>query len=292
MYNFRKSFPILILSASVLCCSCRARSFRSEISAPPNEFLEWAESEASPFEFSEFSEAPPAKTAPEIWDVSDVDISEIDPNRKLIAFTFDDSPSRTLENIFAVFAAFNEENPDCKATATVFFNSSLFDASTPHLLLTASALGFELGNHTHSHADLTTLSAAELRSEIDRTDELLAEADGKPRHLLRPPFGKANEQVKAAAETPIIDWTIDTLDWTGVSEDEIYNTVFDNRFSGAIVLMHDGYEHTVDALKRLLPDLQADGYQVVGVSQLAKAHGCTLKKGRIYIRARKQLTNP
>ncbi|MBQ8406240.1 MAG: hypothetical protein IJX09_06275 [Clostridia bacterium] len=52
--------------------------------------------------------------------------------------------------------------------------------------------------------------------------------------------------------------------------------------------MHDGYKHTVDALKRLLPDLKADGYQVVSVSQLAKAHGCTLRRGSTYIRARKQ----
>ena len=41
---------------------------------------------------------------PEIWDTSDVDVSQIDPSRKLIAFTFDDAPTRKLENLFAVFA--------------------------------------------------------------------------------------------------------------------------------------------------------------------------------------------
>ena len=82
------------------------------------------------------------------WDVQDMDISEVDPSRKLIAFTFDDAPSRTLENIFAVFTSFNEEHPDCRASATIFFNGRLFDAQTPHLLYTASLLGFELGNHT------------------------------------------------------------------------------------------------------------------------------------------------
>ena len=47
--------------------------------------------------------------------------------------------------------------------------------------------------------------------------------------------------------------------------------------------MHDGYAHTVDALKRLLPDLYNEGYQVVSVSQMAKMHGCTLKNGKVYI---------
>lgn len=223
-----------------------------------------------------------------IWDVSDVDISEIDPNRKLISFTFDDSPSRTLENIYAVFASFNEANPDCKASATIFFNGKLFDSQTPHLLYTAGLLGFELGNHTHSHHDLTTLSIQELNEEIDKTDELLQRADGKKRHLLRAPFGKLNDIVKACAKTPLIDWTIDTLDWTGASEDAIYNSVFSQRFSGAIVLMHDGYGNTVSALKRLLPDLKADGYQVVSTSKMIKAHGCNFQTGKVYIRARKQ----
>lgn len=227
---------------------------------------------------------------PDIWDVSDVDISYVDKTRKLIAFTFDDAPSKTMENIFATFAAFNESNPDCKATATIFFNGGLVDENSMHHLYTAHILGMELGNHTHSHLDLTTLSKAELKSEIDNTDELLSRVDGKPRHLFRAPYGRIDEEVKALVETPIIDWTIDTLDWTDTSENEIYERVWNNRFSGGIVLMHDGYPHTVSALKRLLPDLKADGYQVVSVSALAKAHGCALKRGGVYIRARKQFS--
>ncbi len=233
-------------------------------------------------------ETEPEKTLSDVWDVSDVDVSSIDPTRKLIAFTFDDAPSRTMENIFAVYANFNDNNPDCIASATVFFNGNLFDAQTKHHLHVACALGFELGNHTHTHADLTTLTAEQITDEIRRTDEILEEADGKTYHLLRTPFGKTNETVKQCAFTPLIDWTIDTLDWTGVSADEIYESVFSKRFSGAIVLMHDGYENTVDALKRLLPALKEDGYQVVSVSQLSKLHNCPLKRGNVYIRARKR----
>ncbi len=223
------------------------------------------------------------------WNTESVDISQIASNRKLISFTFDDAPSRTLENILATFAAYNEQNPDCMATATVFYNGGLFDNHTPALLATSLAMGFELGNHTQSHLDLTTLDKLRLLTEIDKTDEALEKIDGKPRHLLRAPFGKTDDLVKEVAPAPLIDWTIDTLDWTGVSADTICRSVFDNLFSGAIVLMHDGYPHTVDALKILLPRLKEEGYQVVTVSQMAKAHGCTLQKGKVYIRARKQV---
>ena len=231
---------------------------------------------------------PLEKTDNEFWDLSDVDVSKIDTTRKLISFTFDDAPSKTLENIFAVFADFNERYPDCPASATVFFNGGRFHEHTPHLLHTALTLGFELGNHTHHHLDLTSLDEQTLRHEIDATDELLCQADGKPRHLLRAPYGKTNELVKSVADVPLLSWNIDTLDWTGADAQRIYESVTERLSDGAIVLMHDGYPQTVDALKRLLPDLYGQGYQVVSLSQLAKAHDCAMRKGGEYIRLRKQ----
>jgi peptidoglycan/xylan/chitin deacetylase (PgdA/CDA1 family) len=116
----------------------------------------------------------------------------------------------------------------------------------------------------------------------------LRQIDGKTRHLFRAPFGRIDERVKQIVQTPIIDWTIDTLDWTGVSAQEIYDVVWTNKYAGAIVLMHDGYENTVDALKLLLPDLYTAGYQVVSVSAMSKAHACPLRRGGVYIRARKR----
>ncbi len=223
-----------------------------------------------------------------IWDVSDVDISYIDPTKKLISFTFDDAPAKTMENILAVFACFNEQNPDCIATATFFCNGIRMQKEAYPLLHTAYIMGMELGNHTQTHLDLTTLSAENLLYEMEQTDALLSHIDGKPFHLLRPPYGRVNEQVKALSKVPIIHWSIDTLDWTGDREEEIYARVWEGRFSGAIALFHDGYPHTVSALKRLLPNLKADGYQVVSVSAMAKTHDCPLKKGGVYIRARRQ----
>ena len=188
----------------------------------------------------------------------------------------------------AIYAEFNENNPDCIASATVFVNGCLFDTQSPTLLATALALGFELGNHTYTHANLTTLSPAETTAEIDRVDALLFPIDGKKLHLLRPPFGAIHTQQKERIHTPIINWSIDTRDWTGISTEQIYQSVMQNKFPGAIVLLHDGHENTVQALKRLLPDLKSDGYQVVSVSQMSKVHNCKLYNGKEYIRARKQ----
>ena len=222
------------------------------------------------------------------WDVSDIGVSYVDTTRKLLSITFDDAPSKTLENILAVFAQYNESNPDCKATATLFCNGHLFNNHSSQLLHAACALGFELGNHTYSHLDLTQLTADEIIWELAETDKILSRIDGKPRHIFRAPFGRTNNAVREQIKTPVMNWTIDTLDWTGVSEEDIYSSVWEQKFSGGIVLMHDGYTNTVDALKRLLPDLKEAGYQVVSVSALAKAHDCPLRNGGEYIRARKR----
>lgn len=274
----------------IFCCSALLIfSFSACHSSAQNNGINNPLSENTPSDNQELQDRLPTTPSEDtgVWDTSDIDISQIDKTRKLVAFTFDDAPSRTLENVFAVFTEFNEKNPECPATATVFFNGIKFDEQTPHLLATALTLRFELGNHTHSHFDLTTLSKAELQKEIDETDRFLSLADGKPSHLLRAPFGRLNEFVKPHANAPWINWTIDTLDWTGRTEDEIYTEVMANVFDGAIVLMHDGYTPTVSALKRLLPDLKAKGFQVVNVSQMIKAQGRTFYNGKEYIRATK-----
>ena len=223
-----------------------------------------------------------------IWQTDDMDISRVDENKKLVAFTFDDAPTSHTENLVALFAAYNEENPDCPASATLFFNGIRLAPQDKTLLSAALTVGFELGNHTQNHLDLTALSQADLEKEIQSVDDYLQTLDGKPHHLLRAPYGKINDTVKQAAHAPIIDWTVDTLDWQNRSAEKIYQTVMQGVFDGAIVLMHDGYPQTQIALKRLLPDLKSAGYQVLSVSQLAKANHCTLKTGGVYIRARKQ----
>ena len=273
-------YPLLIMTFFTGCSAPKQENaqFNAYLPRPLEDYFE----DAPPIQPTE------TKKETDVWDTSDIDISYVQKDRKLISFTFDDGPSKTMENILAVFAEYNERNPDCRATATFFLNGGVILPDDTSLLQTATLLGFELGNHTHSHFDLTSLDKETLQTEIENTDALLEKIDGKSRHLLRPPFGRINGEVKAQLAVPVINWSIDTLDWTGNSEEKIYQSVYTARFSGAIVLMHDGYRATVNALKRLLPDLKADGYQIVSVSALAKAHGCALRNGSEYIRARKQ----
>lgn len=227
------------------------------------------------------------KSAP-VWNTSDTDVSHVDINRKLIAFTFDDAPDSTIKGLLGAFASFNKDNPDCPASATFFCNGIRVDSSNFSMLEAAYGAGFELGNHTDSHKNLTKLPAENIKKEIEAVDRILQKIDGKEKHLVRVPYGCINDRVKEQADAPLIDWQIDTEDWKGISADRIFSAVYKDRRPGAIVLMHDGYKNTVEAVKLLLPALKEDGYQVVNVSQLSKALDCPFFAGKVYTHVKQQ----
>lgn len=223
-----------------------------------------------------------AEEATEVWNTSYADVSHVDKAKKLVSFSFDDAPDNTIRKLVDVFTQFNEENSDQPASATFFINGIHVDDGVKKTLKTAWEKGFELGNHTYSHKNLTKLSDKQIREEIDKVDEILKDIDGRERHLVRAPYGRIDERVKKQSAAPFIDWSVDTEDWTGISADRIVSAVFKGIFPGAIILMHDGYPHTVDAVKRLLPALKEEGYQVVNVSQLAKISGVKMCAGKLY----------
>ena len=224
--------------------------------------------------------------ATKIWDVENEDVSLLNPTKKYIAFTFDDAPTIHLPELVSVFSSFNQNNPDCIASATIFYNGVNLNEYTLPYLQSAYDCGLELANHTYSHCDLRKLTLTELCKEIDLVDVFLQKIDGKPRHLLRAPYGAVSDDFREVANVPILDWSVDTLDWTGNSTEEICEKVINGLEAGGIVLFHDGAPHTLEAVTKLLPLLKEKDYQVVSVSKLSKAHTCPLRTGGLYTRAR------
>lgn len=221
----------------------------------------------------------------DLWNVSSVDVSHINPNARLIAFTFDDGPNFKTNDLLSVFEDFNAKNPDYSAHATLFTVGSFITDENSEVLSRAVSMKFELGNHTYTHVNLTTLSDEKIIDELKRTDEALKAFDGKAVHLVRPAGGHADNRVLSCYRSTFINWTgdLDVRDWdSSTTENDVYNTVSKNVVDGGIVLMHQGYDKTINAVKRLLPDLKARGFQVVSVSELIKFYGAKAEIGRLY----------
>ncbi|MDY5016748.1 MAG: polysaccharide deacetylase family protein [Eubacteriales bacterium] len=196
---------------------------------------------------------------------------------KLIALTFDDGPSVQTDRLLDALAEYG-------AKATFFVSGYRLDEYADELERIA-AEGHQLGNHTENHKTLTKLSASQLALEVETTLARIKKTAGDTTYVLRPVGGAYNKAVCAAAKGPVILWSVDTLDWKNRNADSVYNKIM-SASDGDIVLMHDLYRTTVDAVCRALPELERRGYTLVTVSELFRRRGVTLENGEVYSSAR------
>lgn len=202
----------------------------------------------------------------------------IQKEAKLVAFTFDDGPSKYTLDIANILEEYN-------ASAT-FFEVGYNIKAHPEITKELSERGFEIANHTTDHSKLTKLTEAKYLSKINDNNAMFKELTGKDMPYLRPPYGSYNDKIKASAGVPIVTWSLDTRDWESRNKDKVIEMVINNIKEGDIILFHDLYESTRDAVKELMPLLKEQGYQAVSVGELFKSKGITLEAGTSYRYAR------
>lgn len=202
----------------------------------------------------------------------------IQKEAKLVAFTFDDGPSKYTLDIANILEEYN-------ASAT-FFEVGYNIKAHPEITKELSERGFEIANHTTDHSKLTKLTETKYLTKINDNNTLFKELTGKDMPYLRPPYGSYNDKIKANAGVPIVTWSLDTRDWESRNKDKVIEMVINNIKEGDIILFHDLYESTRDAVKELMPLLKEQGYQAVSVGELFKSKGITLEAGTSYRYAR------
>ena len=203
----------------------------------------------------------------------------LDPDKKAIALTFDDGPSKQTRKILATLAEYD-------GRATFFTVGERLDDYSETLQMIYDS-GCQIGMHTYSHANLRKLSKSEILDEINKTNDLIYKYTGEYSHLVRPPYGAVNDKVKATVEQPMINWSIDTRDWESRDANSVYNEIMNNVEDGDIILMHDLYASTAEAVSRVVPELVAQGYQLCTVDELFKLKGIELTAGKVYLSAKK-----
>ena len=201
-------------------------------------------------------------------------ISAIRPKKKMIALTFDDGPGPYTKSIVNCLKKYGMH-----ATFFVVGNRA---GSYKSALKAASRAGCEIGNHSWDHADLSSRSPSQIRSQISRTNKQIKAITGKKPVLMRPPYGSVNSRVRKNVKMPLIYWSVDTLDWKTRSKSATVSSVMKHAKDGQIILMHDIHTPTRAAALTLIPKLVKKGYQLVTVSELAKYKGKKLKKGTVY----------
>ena len=127
------------------------------------------------------------------------------------------------------------------------------------------------GSHSNTHPHVNNLSYDENIKEIELSNDKIEKIIGKRNNLYRAPYGEYNNTVIKAANDKgyyTIQWSLDTLDYTGLTGDEMWNRLDSKISSGDIILTHNGTKHTADSLDMLLKNIKQKGYSVVPISDL------------------------
>ncbi len=169
---------------------------------------------------------------------------------------------------------------------TTFFVVGAWVDKYPESVKALAAAGHEVCNHSDTHPHMRKLSQEEIKAQVKKCSEKIASATGIKPILFRPPYGDYNDTVIQAVENlnmyPI-QWNVDSLDWKNPTPDQIANRVLTSVKPGSIVLFHNGAKNTPAALPRVLQTLQAEGYQIVPVSQLIYRDHYTIDNAGVQI---------
>ncbi len=201
----------------------------------------------------------------------------IDPDRPMVALTFDDGPGQGTTAILDLLEQYN-------ARATFFVvGLCLEQPRQVEKMQRAYEMGNVIGSHTYDHKSFRKLDESE---QMERTDKAILAALGVSASLVRPPYGHVTDDARSAASTPFIHWSLDTEDWLSRDASSIIAAVQENVQDGDIILMHDSYSSTAEACETLIPWLLEQGYQLVTVPELMEAKGIAMENGQMYKDAR------
>ena len=182
---------------------------------------------------------------------------------KVIALTFDDGPGPYTAHLLDIL-----NQHDTKAT---FFLIGSKVSAQADVLRRMHAHGHQLGNHSWSHPELPKLPVNQIASEIDRTNDAIKQAAGVTPAILRPPYGAVNsavlEQLRLRGMSSIL-WSVDTRDWADRNSDIVCSRAVAGAHPGAIILMHDIHQTSVNAVPCILNALKQQGYSFVTIQRL------------------------
>lgn len=131
--------------------------------------------------------------------------------------------------------------------------------------------GHEIGTHSDTHPHVNNLSYEENINQLENSNDKIEKITGSRTNLYRTPYGEYSETVIKASQDKgyyTIQWSLDTLDYTGLTGDEMWNRIKDKISSGDIILMHNGTEHTADSLDKILKNIKDKNLEVVKISEL------------------------
>lgn len=203
---------------------------------------------------------------------------EMSEEVKYIALTFDDGPNATTTNEVI------DKLEKYGIVASFFLVGNNVNDESAKAVKRAYDLGCEIDNHSRTHSNMTELSAEEIKTEFDYTDEKVYEITGEHTKFFRPPYIAVHQIMFDNIDVPFIAG-IGANDWEDrVTAEMRARMILKQAKDGDIILLHDaeGNSMTVEALDTIIPELQKQGYKFVTVTELFSAKGIIPDMEKVY----------
>jgi peptidoglycan-N-acetylglucosamine deacetylase len=194
-----------------------------------------------------------------------ITFTEVNVDGPYIAMTFDDGPHATNTPKLLEMAA----KRHIKLT---FFVLGECIEQNPDVLRREVAEGHEIGNHSWSHPNLAKLSDEGVRTQLQRTEDIIGKTTGIKPKLMRPPYGELTKRQRILVNRDfgykVILWDVDPLDWKRPGSNVVAQRIITGARPGSIILSHDIHPPTIAAMPQVFDALLAKGFKFVTVSEL------------------------
>ncbi len=204
--------------------------------------------------------------------------TEMSEEVKYIALTFDDGPNTTTTN--EVLDKLEKHG----VIASFFLIGNNINDESAKAVKRAYDMGCEINNHSRTHSNMTELTAEEIQEEYRYVDDKVFEITGEHTKFFRPPYIAVHQIMFDNIDAPFIAG-IGAQDWEDrITADMRARMILKQAKDGDIILLHDmeGNSATVEALDTIIPELKAQGYKFVTVSELFKAKGIEPDMEKVY----------
>lgn len=208
-------------------------------------------------------------------------IYNVQTDKKQVAFTM--NCAWNADDIDSILETLKNNN-----VKITFFIVGEWADKYPEAVKKIHEAGHEIGSHSDKHPHVNKLSSGENLKEIQLSVSKIEKITGNKTDLYRAPYGEYNNTVIQTAQENgyfTIQWNLDTLDYEGLTGEEMWNKLKDKIVNGSIILSHNGTKHTADSLDMLIKNIKAKGYDLVKISDLLikenyeiNANGTQIKK--------------
>ncbi|MBB6734534.1 delta-lactam-biosynthetic de-N-acetylase [Cohnella zeiphila] len=162
-----------------------------------------------------------------------------------------------------------------KKVPAAFFVTGHFVKDQPKLLLRMANEGHLIGNHSWSHPDMTQISPAQIKDELEKVSREVSKLTGlQPMRYVRPPRGIFSDRMLGVCRElgyTNVFWSIAYRDWERDRQmgwNYAYTNVLNQLHPGAVILLHSVSRDNAQALGRIIDEARARGFEFKSLDSL------------------------